>query len=105
MPGTGTVQGVTFGWAVLAVSALGWLLRSVIAACAALVIYVTGAAVLAKFKVVPEAEPGPEQVIAVEIRFRCVVCGTEVLMTSAREGSEIEAPRHCREDMVRVEEP
>lgn len=101
---TGTVHGVTT-WPVLGVSALGWLARSAVALVAALAIYVVGAAVLAKFKVVPEAEPDPDQVVAVEIRFQCVVCGTEVLMTSAREGAEIEAPRHCREDMVRVEGP
>jgi hypothetical protein len=31
-----------------------------------------------------------------------VVCGAEVTMTAAQDQSEIEAPRHCREDMVPV---
>jgi len=30
------------------------------------------------------------------------VCGAEVTMTAAQAGEEPEAPRHCREDMVRV---
>jgi len=37
----------------------------------------------------------------VEVEFRCSICGTTVVMTSAA-GDEPEPPRHCREDMVRV---
>ena len=36
--------------------------------------------------------------------FRCSVCGAEVVMTAAQSGTEIDAPRHCREDMVLVDD-
>jgi hypothetical protein len=49
----------------------------------------------------PEPEPDPEQLRPVDVEFRCTVCGTTVVMTTAA-GDEPEPPRHCREDMVRV---
>ena len=64
-------------------------------------IYVVGAAILRKFKVAPPAEPDPESVIPVNLRFRCTVCGAEVTMTAAQ-GEDVDPPRHCREDMVPV---
>jgi hypothetical protein len=87
---------------VLAVNTLGWILRAAVAAVAIVVIYLFGASLLRKFKVVPDAEPDPETVVPVNIRYRCVVCGAEVTMTAAQDGSEPEAPRHCREDMIQV---
>ena len=83
-------------------SALGWAVRGVVALFAIVGIYVVGASVLAKFKIAPPAEPDPEQVVPVDLKFRCVVCGTEVVMTAAQADIDIEAPRHCREDMVLV---
>jgi hypothetical protein len=41
---------------------------------------------------------------AVNYRYRCTVCGTEVTMTSAPDGEAPDAPRHCREDMSLVVE-
>jgi len=87
----------------LAVSTLGWILRGFVAGVAIVLIYVFGAAILRKFKVPPEEEPDPESIVPVNIRFRCIVCGAEVVMTAAQGGEEPEAPRHCREDMVRVD--
>jgi hypothetical protein len=87
---------------VLAVDTLGWILSGAAAAIAIVVIYLVGAGILRKFKVVPPAEPDPDTVVPVNIRYRCVVCGAEVTMTAAQDQSEIEAPRHCREDMVPV---
>jgi hypothetical protein len=84
----------------LAVSTIGWILRGAITIAAIVLIYVAGAALLAKFKVPPPAEPDPDLVVPVDLRFRCVVCGTEVVMTSTQADTEIEPPRHCREDMV-----
>ena len=88
--------------AVLAVSTIGWILRVAIAVPAGLLIYLVGASMLRKFKIPPDAEPDPEQVVPVDVRYRCTVCGAEVTMTAAQAGDEPEAPRHCREDMVRV---
>jgi hypothetical protein len=87
---------------VLAVSTVGWILRVLVAVVAALVIYLMGASVLRKFKVAPDEEPDPEQVVPVELHFRCIVCGAEVVMTSAQAGDDVEPPRHCREDMIPV---
>jgi hypothetical protein len=86
----------------LAMSALGWTVRVVVALFAIVGIYVVGASLLAKFKIAPPAEPDPELVVPVDLKFRCVVCGTEVVMTAAQADTDIEAPRHCREDMVLV---
>jgi hypothetical protein len=87
---------------VLAVSTIGWILRVLVAVVAAVVIYLMGASVLRKFKVAPDEEPDPEQVVPVDLRFRCIVCGAEVQMTSAQSADDVEAPRHCREDMIPV---
>jgi len=86
----------------LALSAAGWAVRAVIAFLAMLAIYLLGAGTLRKFKIAPDAEPDPEQVVEVNARFRCIVCGAEVTMTAAQSADQIEAPRHCREDMVPV---
>ena len=67
-----------------------------------LLIYVIGAGTLKKFKIAPDEELDPEQVVPVELRFRCIVCGAEVTMTAAQAGEEPDAPRHCREDMVPI---
>jgi hypothetical protein len=87
---------------VLAVSAIGWALRSVVAVVAMLAIYLIGAGMLRKFKIPPDSEPDPEHVVAVNARYRCVVCGAEVTMTAAQDADDLDAPRHCREDMERV---
>jgi hypothetical protein len=85
----------------IAVSFLGWVIRIAVAVVAIVLIYVIGAGTLAKFKIAPPAEPDPDLVIPVDLKFRCIVCGAEVVMTSAQ-ADQIEAPRHCREDMVPI---
>jgi hypothetical protein len=87
---------------ILAISWVGWALRVVVALLAVVGIYVIGATVLAKFKIAPPAEPDPDQVVPVDLKFRCGVCGAEVVMTAAQADTEIDAPRHCREDMILV---
>jgi len=84
----------------IAVSTVGWIIRVAISVIAIVVIYVIGAATLAKFKIAPPAEPDPDDVVAIDQRYRCTVCGAEVVMTAANAEQEIEAPRHCREDMI-----
>lgn len=86
----------------LAISTFGWIFRIAIAVVAMLVIYLIGASVVRKFKVEPDEEVDPEDVVPVDLRFRCIVCGAEVVMTSAQAGEEPDAPRHCREDMIPV---
>ena len=92
-------QGVALSWEDGVVG--GLILRVVVGLAGAVTIYVIGAALLRKFKVEPETEPDPAQLRAVDVEFRCTVCGTTVVMTTAA-GDEPEPPRHCREDMVRV---
>ena len=86
-------------------SLLGWTLRSAVALVAAILIYVVGAAMIKTFHVDPADEPDPDAVVPVDLRYRCIVCGAEVTMTSAQSGEEPDAPRHCREDMVLVAGP
>jgi hypothetical protein len=86
----------------LGVSVLGWVIRIAIGLVAIVAIYVLLAGMLAKFQIAPPEEIDPEDVVPVDVRFRCIVCGAEVTMTAAQDADEIEAPRHCREDMVRV---
>ena len=88
--------------ALLALSTAGWIARVVVALVGALLIYVIGAGILRKFKIAPDQEVDPEQVVPVNVRFRCTVCGAEVTMTAAQGGDEITAPRHCREDMIPI---
>ena len=80
---------------------LSWILRLAAATAVGLVIYVMGASLLRKFKVAPPAEPDPDDIKPVNMRFRCIVCGAEVTMTAAQDDPE--PPRHCREDMVLVD--
>ena len=68
----------------------------------ALVIYVTLAGALRKFWMGPPAEPDPETLEKVDIAYRCAVCGAEVTMTVAPQGDVLDAPRHCKEDMIIV---
>ena len=87
----------------LALSVIGWILRVIIGLIAMVFIYVVGASILSKFKVEPGEETDPEDVVAVNERFRCIVCGAEVVMPPSQRDADVEAPRHCREDMVPVD--
>jgi hypothetical protein len=79
----------------------GFVLRVVLALAAGVALYVIGASMLRKFKVAPPAEPDPDAIRPVNLRYRCVVCGAEVIMTAAQD-DDPEAPRHCREDMALI---
>ena len=78
---------------------MGWGFRIVLAVTVALVLYVIGASMLRKFHVAPPAEPDPDDIKPVNLRYRCIVCGAEATMTAAQD-DDPEPPRHCREDMV-----
>lgn len=43
-------------------------------------------------------EIDPDDVIDVEAPFICTVCGLRLTVTHAQ-GEDVEAPRHCREEM------
>ena len=93
---------IGFPDAVVAVSVLGWIIRVAIGLVAVVAIYVLLAGMISKFKIAPPEEIDPDDVVPVDIHFRCIVCGAEVTMTAAQDADEIDAPRHCREDMVRM---
>jgi hypothetical protein len=82
----------------------GTIVRIALALTGAIVIYLIGAGTIRKFTIPPPPEPDPDNVQPVDLRYRCIVCGTEVTMTQAPSGELPEAPRHCREDMVLVVE-
>jgi hypothetical protein len=74
----------------------------VVAVVAALTIYLVGAGIIRKFRIAPPEEPDPADLRPVDARFRCAVCGAEVTMTVSA-SDDPEPPRHCREDMVRLD--
>jgi len=78
------------------------LIRVALAVLVALAIYVIGASAIKKFTIAAPEEPDPEDLAPVDLEFQCQVCGARVTMTSAQREGELEAPRHCREDMVLV---
>ena len=43
----------------------------------------------------------PDDVVDVEIKYECVVCGMRLTVTQAQD-EEVAAPRHCMEPMERV---
>lgn len=77
-------------------------LRFLIALAGAVVLYLIGAAMVRNFNSMPppEQEPDPENLADVDYRFRCIVCGAEVVMYAAPKDEVPEPPRHCREPMV-----
>jgi hypothetical protein len=81
-----------------------WLGLKIVAALgAALVLYELGAAVVRNFAK-GHAEPDEIDVplADVDYRFRCVVCGAEVIMYAAPDGEVPTPPRHCAERMALI---
>lgn len=68
-------------------------------------VYVTAAWSLRLFNTAPPSTPDPTSIVAVDLYFECIVCGARVTMTAAPTEGELDAPRHCREDMVEVPPP
>ena len=81
-----------------------WLvLRIVIAMAAAVVIYLIAARTIANFsKSEPPPDPSEAELEDVDYRYRCIVCGAQVVLYAAPEGEEPAPPRHCREPMQLV---
>ena len=77
------------------------LVRFAIALVAAVVLYLVGAALVRNFNAEPPPdEPDVSTLEDVDYRFRCVVCGAQIVMYAAQEGDVPEPPRHCREPMA-----
>ncbi len=74
-----------------------------VAAIAAVVIYLIGARSIANFsKSDPPPDPSEVPLEDVDYRYRCIVCGAQLVLFAAPEGDMPDAPRHCREPMVLV---
>ncbi len=84
------------------VEVLWWVLRVAIALTAAVVLYLIGAKLIRNFNTEPPPEPGETPLEDVDYRYRCIVCGAQVVLYAAPEGEPPEAPRHCREPMALV---
>jgi hypothetical protein len=78
------------------------IVRFVLAFGAALVLYLTGAALVRNFSSVQPLpdEPDLENLEDVDYRYRCIVCGAQLVMYTSQSGEMPEPPRHCREPMV-----
>jgi hypothetical protein len=73
-----------------------------IAFAAAIVLYLIGAALVRNMSAMqpPPDEPDEATLEDVDYRYRCIVCGAQLVLYSAQSGEVPEAPRHCREPMV-----
>ena len=78
-------------------------LKVLAAALAAVVIYLIGARSVGNFsKSDPPPDPSEVELEDVDYRYRCIVCGAQLVLFVAPEGEIPEAHRHCREPMVLV---
>ena len=70
---------------------------------AAVLLYLWGARSIAGFsKSEPPPDPSEIPLEDVDYRYRCIVCGAQLVLFAAPEGDMPEAPRHCREPMMLV---
>ncbi len=78
------------------------LVRFAVALVAAIVLYLMGAALVRNFSSAeaPPDEPDVSTLEDVDYRFRCVVCGAQVVMYASQGGEMPDPPRHCREPMA-----
>lgn len=78
------------------------IVRFVVALGAAVGLYLIGAALVRNFSSMepPDDEPDVTTLEDVDYRYRCIVCGAQIVMYTAQGGEVPEAPRHCREPMV-----
>ena len=83
---------------------VGWLvLRVLMAAVAAVVIYMIAVKSIANFsKGEPPPDPSEAELEDVDYRYQCIVCGAQLVLFAAPEGEVPAAPRHCREPMALV---
>jgi hypothetical protein len=78
-------------------------LKVLAALFAAVVLYLIGARSIGNFsKSDPPPDPSEVPLEDVDYRYRCIVCGAQLVPFAAPEGDMPDAPRHCREPMVLV---
>ena len=76
-------------------------LKVVAALFAAVVIYLIGARSIGNFsKSDPPPDPSEVALEDVDYRYRCIVCGAQLVLYAAQGGEMPEPPRHCREPML-----
>jgi hypothetical protein len=82
--------------------ALWTIVRFGLALGAAVVLYLIGAALVRNFSSMepPDDEPDPTTLEDVDYRYRCIVCGAQLVLYAAQGGEMPEPPRHCREPML-----
>jgi hypothetical protein len=85
------------------IDVLWWVLKVGVALLAAVVLYLIGARMVGNFsKSDPPPDPSETPLEDVDYRYRCIVCGAQVVLYAAPEGEMPEPPRHCREPMALV---
>jgi hypothetical protein len=69
---------------------------------AAVILYLIGAAFVRNFSSMepPDDEPDVSTLEDVDYRYRCIVCGAQVVMYASQSGEVPDSPRHCREPML-----
>jgi hypothetical protein len=83
---------------------LGLILKVVIAVAVIVVLYLVGAGFVRSFAQ-GAGPPDPDEAAPladVDLRYRCVVCGSEVVMYAAPDGDLPVPPRHCAERMALI---
>jgi hypothetical protein len=82
--------------------ALWTIVRFAVAVGAAVFLYLLGAALVRNFSAAepPDDEPDESTLEDVDYRYRCIVCGAQLVLYSAQSGEVPDAPRHCREPMM-----
>ena len=79
--------------------------RIVIAVLAALVLYLAAVKLIrGMLRPAPPDEPDLSLLRPVDFHYRCMVCGAGVTMTATPGDEDPDPPRHCKEDMVLIDE-
>ena len=77
-------------------------IKVVIALVVVVVLYLFGAGFVRSFAqghALIDEDDDPKPLADVDLRYRCVVCGAEVVMYAAPNGEMPVPPRHCAEKM------
>ncbi len=80
------------------------IVRFLVALGGAVILYLVGAALVRNFNsdTLPANEPDPDDLEDVDYRYRCIVCGAQLVLYAAPGGEVPQAPRHCREPMALI---